>query len=148
MFYQVTDNIAADCAAYDRWLADNEVPAATCTECGADGKHFGVNILYRVGDDELCEDCLKKLYTDEMGFKMAERYYIDFARYAYPESDIDGGLALDIWVRILKPNILSEMKTKELLLPEYKLTFPTLQLLREFTFEDEDAFCECLNKNI
>lgn len=148
MFYQVTDNIAADCAAYDRWLADNEVPAATCTECGADGEYDGVNILYRVGDDELCEDCLKKLYTDEIGLAVAEQYFVDFARYAYPESDIDGGLALDIWVRILKPNILSEMKTKELLMPEYKPTFPTLQLLREFTLDDEDSFYACLINNI
>ena len=147
MFYQVTDNFAADCDAYDRWCAENERPMPLCADCGADGEVFGVNVLYKLDGEEICVDCLKSRYTDELGLKMAEQYYIDFARYAYPESDIDSGLALDIWQRILRPNIKAEMKTKELLAPEYTPAFPTLQLLRDFTLEDGDAWCEWLNKN-
>ena len=141
MFYQVTDNIAADCAAYDRWLADNEVPAATCTECGADGEYDGVNILYRVGDDELCKDCLERLYTTERGFEFAKKYDKDFARWWYPESDIDDGLAFDIWLDILQPKINAALK-------ESHFHSYELWLLQEFTLDDSDAWCEWLNKNI
>lgn len=141
MFYQVTDNIAADCNAYDRWCAENERPMPLCADCGAEGEVFGINVLYKLNGEEICADCLKSRYTDELGAKFAEAYAKDFARWRYPDSDIDDGLAIDIWLYILRPQLVAAQACPHLYKNE-------LGLLKEFVFEDEDAWCEWLNKNI
>lgn len=140
MFYQVTDNIAADCNAYDRWCAENERPMPLCADCGAEGEVFGINVLYKLNGEEICADCLKSRYTDALGAKFAEAYAKDFARWWYPESDIDEGLAFDIWLDILQPKINAAIK-------EPHFHSYELWLLKEFTLDDLDAWCEWLNKN-
>ena len=140
MFYQVTDNFAADCNAYDRWCAENERNTPLCADCGAVGEVFGINILYKLNSEEICADCLKSRYTDERGAKFAEAYAKDFARWRYPDSDIDDGLAIDIWLYILRPQLVAAQACPHLYKNE-------LGLLKEFVLEDEDAWCEWLNKN-
>ena len=142
MFYQVTDNIAADCAAYDSWCAAN---IALCEDCGADPENTPVAALFDVHGVNLCVDCLKNRYDDVLGVEMVSQMPHEFVRFMYPDSrHIDDSLADDVWDYILYPKLKSELSAKRVMPSR---NYDTLYWVEVFCLEDESEWCEWLNKN-
>ena len=142
MFYQVTDNIAADCDAYDRYIASmEEQPAEHCAHCEAE------DCLYDLKGERVCVDCLKAQYTHELGYKLVDAEWKDFVRWYYPDSDIDEYLASDIWFSILRPRIEVGIKWNPFFVGAKNPSEYTLWMMQEYCLQDESGWADWLNKN-
>lgn len=141
MFYQLTDNFAADCDAYDRWLADN---VALCEDCGVDPENTSIDALYEVHGVRVCIDCLNGRYDDALGMEMVSEKQNEFVQFMYPDSDIDSALASDVWHYILYPKLKAELAVKRICPTR---DYETLYYVEQFCLEDSDEWCEWLNKN-
>ena len=137
MFYQCTDNFAADCDAYDRWCAES-IPL--CEDCGADPENTSVAALFRVHGVDLCVDCLKSRYSEALGMEMALQRPLEFTRWRYSDSDLDDDLAHDVWEAILQPRLMTALRARD-----YKNY--DLYLLECWAVDDLEDWCEWLNQN-
>lgn len=138
MFYQVTDNFAADCDAYDRWCADHEVLPTLCADCGGSGE------LYSLDGEEICVHCLRDRYTDERGLAMITQERREFVKWYYPDDDI---YSIDV-VYIVTDYLIAQAKgfiQSKALHPH--INYPLLDEIKEYCIQDEWAWCEWLNKN-